>query len=51
MRKALNTLKKYSDNRKNSFILYFHLDDMHWNKNGVELIGRHVVVYIKINTD
>ncbi|MEM5564590.1 hypothetical protein WNY78_05725 [Psychroserpens sp. AS72] len=45
--KTLNTLELFKNYRKSNSKLIYHLDDSHWNANGVELIASKLAEYIR----
>lgn len=48
---TINTLEKFNQARQQSNNLIYHLDDTHWNSNGVNIIADEIVKEIKNNPD
>ena len=40
--KTVNVLQLYNEYRKSNTKLLYHLDDMHWNPNGVQLVSKEI---------
>jgi len=40
--KTFNVLQLYNDYRQSNTKLLYHLDDMHWNPNGVQLVSKEI---------